>query len=271
VSERDCVDFLQWALPQLRMRWAGFRKVRRQVCKRIARRRHELGLPDLAAYHAYLETHPGEWSVLDAMCRVTISRFYRDAGVFAALGREVLPALARSSATVAAWSVGCASGEEPYTLALLWKLELRARFPNTELTVLGTDVDRALLRRAEEGCYSRASLKELPKAWLRAFEERDSLVCLETPYREPVRFVEQDIRAGSPDGRFDLILCRNLVFTYFELDLQREVLARLAESLHPGGALVVGAHETLPDQSPLFTPWPKASSIHRRDSSVTLV
>src|SRR5438477_9810042 len=120
----DCVEFLQWALPRLRMRWDGFRKVRRQVCRRIERRSRELGLTDLAAYRDYLERRPDEWARLDALCRVTISRFYRDRETFAALEQEVLPALARGGAEIEVWSAGCASGEEPYTLALLWKLEL---------------------------------------------------------------------------------------------------------------------------------------------------
>jgi hypothetical protein len=62
MSDTDCVQFLQWALPRLRMRWPGFRKVRRQVCRRIERRTHELGLPDLVAYHRYLESQPAEWT-----------------------------------------------------------------------------------------------------------------------------------------------------------------------------------------------------------------
>src|SRR5687767_6728995 len=121
VSENDaqCVGFLQWALPHVRMRWEGFRRVRRQVCRRIERRRRELGLDGLPAYRLYLEQHPDEWPVLDSLCRVTISRFYRDRGVFAFLEGEVLPAVAQGAVrdgrqALEAWSAGCASGEEPY-------------------------------------------------------------------------------------------------------------------------------------------------------------
>jgi len=93
MQRAQCVAFLQWALPQMRMRWAGFRRVRSQVCKRIGRRRRELGLDDLDAYRAYLKERPDEWQRLDAMCRITISRFLRDRGVFEALSEVVLPAL----------------------------------------------------------------------------------------------------------------------------------------------------------------------------------
>ncbi len=91
MNDTECIDFLQWCLPRLRMRWAGFRKVRRQVCKRISRRMAELRLADADAYRAYLDANAGEWDALDALCRVTISRFYRDRGVYDAIRRRVLP------------------------------------------------------------------------------------------------------------------------------------------------------------------------------------
>src|SRR5215218_3377296 len=77
----ECVAFLQWALPRLGLRWAGYRKVRRQVCRRVARRIAALGLPDHAAYRAHLEAHAEEWDVLRALTPVTISRFGRDRGL----------------------------------------------------------------------------------------------------------------------------------------------------------------------------------------------
>ena len=126
MRQADCVEFLQWCLPRLHMRWAGFRKVRSQVCKRIRRRLTSLGLEDLDAYQRYLETHAGEWPHLDAMCRITISRFYRDREVWESLRRRALPALAaaageRGDGVLRAWSAGCASGEEPYTLNIFAK------------------------------------------------------------------------------------------------------------------------------------------------------
>jgi chemotaxis protein methyltransferase CheR len=77
-TDAECVDFLQWALPRLGLRWQGFRKVRRQVCRRVARRIAELGLADADAYRLYLERNPQEWDALAELCRVTISRFWRD-------------------------------------------------------------------------------------------------------------------------------------------------------------------------------------------------
>ena len=124
MRDTECVPFLQWALPQLGFRWPGFRKVRGQVCKRIGRRLHELGLSDLQKYQQFLASHPEEWSMLDGLCRITISRFCRDRRVFRTLTTEVLPRLARqvqaaNLETLEAWSAGCGAGEEPYSLTVL--------------------------------------------------------------------------------------------------------------------------------------------------------
>jgi chemotaxis protein methyltransferase CheR len=250
VGDADCVEFLQWALPRLDLRWPGFRKVRRQVCRRISRRLAELGLADVAAYRAYVESDADEWSRLDGLCRVTISRFWRDPAVFESLRDDVLPALGGS---VTAWSAGCASGEEPYSLVLA------ASDAAVTVRVLATDVDAALLDRARTACYPESSLRDVPETLrARAFDDG----CLRRIYRAPVELRRHDLRAGAPDGSFDLVLCRNVAFTYFAEELQADVGRRLVRSLRPGGALVVGAHEA-PDLD-LLEPWPAAPCVWRR-------
>jgi chemotaxis protein methyltransferase CheR len=273
VDDSQCVEFLQWALPRLGLRWAGYRKVRGQVCRRLRRRLVELELPDLAAYRAHLEHHPDEWRVLDGLTRITISRFNRDRGVFACLEREVIPALAsdirtRGIGTLKAWSAGCASGEEPYTLAIMWQLELAQRFPALELRILATDVGDAVLIRAREGCFASSSARELPDHWrASAFDHDDGgLLRLRDELRRPVTFARHDVRDEPPAGSFDLALCRNLAFTYYDEDGQRATAARLAGAIRAGGALVLGAHETLPADVAEFEPWQRAQPIYRRRS-----
>jgi chemotaxis protein methyltransferase CheR len=266
----ECVEFLQWALPRLRLRWPGFRKVRRQVCRRVERRIHMLGLSGPDAYRAYLEANAPEWEQLDELCHVTISRFYRDRGVFTFLERTVLPALTRGAAArramLDAWTAGCASGEEPYTVALIWNLTVGREFPGVQLRLLATDVDEAVLARARAAEYPESSLRELPQPWRdAAFVGRDGVYELRPAFRQPVDVLRHDLRQGLPDGPFDLVLCRNVAFTYFDLELQEEVAARLADGLRRGGALVLGAHETLPEGARGFVPWSRDHAIYRRD------
>lgn len=271
MSDPECVAFLQWALPRLHLRWPGFRKVRRQVCKRIARRLAELNLPGLAGYRDWLDTHPDEWQVLDQLCWISISRFYRDRAVFQFLERTVLPHLAgqaqaRGEQNLRCWSIGCASGEEPYTLAILWRLRLAPQFPGLRLRVLATDVDAQAIERASQGCYPASSLKDLPDEWKHAaFARSADRFCLKPEYREAVTFQQEDVRETTPPGPFHLILCRYLVFTYFDELLQRETLGRIAARLIPGGALVIGATETLPEDWSGLASWSARLGIYRND------
>jgi chemotaxis protein methyltransferase CheR len=252
MADPACVSFLQWALPRLGLRWVGFSNVRGQVCKRLARRARELGLPTLAAYRTYLEANAEEWSTLAALCRVTISRFYRDRGVFDRLCGELLPATlaaarTRGERSVRAWSAGCASGEEPYTVAMAWTYELAPRFPELSLSILATDIDDDVLTRARTGCYEASSLREVPAAWRdAAFLRSEETSCVRDELKALVEFRRENIRETLPDGPFHLVLCRNLAFTYFDEPTQRLVAAGLVSRLAPGGLLVVGSHERVP-------------------------
>jgi chemotaxis protein methyltransferase CheR len=273
VRDQECVALLQWALPRLGLRWPGFRRVRRQVCKRISRRMTELGLHDAAAYRIRLEADAAEWSVLDACCAISISRFCRDRAVFEDVAREILPNLARAAIArerylLRAWSAGCASGEEPYSLRLVWDLAVAPAFPDVQLHIVGTDASAELLRRARRAAYPTSALEELPATWrARAFEWSDRAYRLRDEFRRGVEFHQQDIRRVMPGGPFDLILCRNLAFTYFELELQRLIQRKLAQRLVPGGALLIGAHEALPERAAL-APSAGTRGLYRAASTV---
>ncbi len=275
MSASACVQFLQWALPQLGLAWPGFRRVHRQVCKRIGRRLQALGLSGPAAYRAYLESHPEEWQVLDSFCRISVSRLVRDRLVFDWLARTVLPELAADAAARGArelrcWSAGCASGEEPYSLSILWRLELASRFPDLIFGIVATDVDEQLLERARLARYRRTSLREVPPAWIgAAFTRVGELFVLDPEFRRGVEFRCEDIRDRVPSGPFDLILCRNLAFTYFEPPLQCRTLARMLAVLRPGGAFVIGLREHLPEGASGVVAWAPELGIHRHPPDET--
>ncbi len=270
MKDQDCVQLLKWSLPQLRMRWNGFRRVRGQVCKRIDRRLQELELDDVSAYRSYLERERKEWEALDSLCRVSISRFYRDREVFRSLEQRVLIRLcederAKGGTELRCWSIGCASGEEPYTLALIWTLGTGLLFPSMNISVIATDADAHMLQRAREGCYASGSLRELPGEWTTsAFVRKEGRFCIKDAERGKVTFLQQDVRNTEPGSLFHLILCRNLVFTYFERELQKEILARLSRTLHQNGALVLGIHESLPPETGMFEPWPGCRGVFRK-------
>jgi chemotaxis protein methyltransferase CheR len=270
MKDAEGVQFLQWCLPRLRLIWPGYRKVRRQVYKRLSRRLESLGLGSLAEYRTYLEAHPEEWGILDTSCWISISRFYRDRSVFQFLEQEVLPELARQvlangEQTLRCWSIGCAAGEEPYSLSLIWKLKLQAQFPNVQLVILATDIDEQAITRAQQGCYPPSSLKDLPENLrVPAFDHTVEGFRIKSEYREPVTFLVQDIREAAPKETFHLILCRYLVFTYFDAALQGVMLRQLGGRLQTGGALVIGKGETSPEGEFGLVPWSDKESVYRR-------
>lgn len=252
LHDRECIELLRWALPRLGMRWRGFRRPRQQVCKRIARRIRALELEGPADYRRRLESDPGEWAVLDTLCRVTISRWMRDRETWWHLAKWLgaRAASCEPGSTLEAWSAGCASGEEPWTLRLLWDLEVAPRHPERALDVLATDVDEQLLERARRAVYAASSVKEVPLSWHRiAFEPLDEGFRLRDRFRHGVRFRLADVRRDPPEDGFVVILCRNLVYTYMDESLQREATRRLTGALCDGGLLVIGAHEEVPREA----------------------
>lgn len=240
-------ELLTWALPQRGVRWRGFRRNQRQVYRRLHDRIAELGLSSVAAYRQFLDENPDEWSELERLCRVTISRFARDRETWTALVSDVLPRLAREARgrTVHAWSAGCGAGEEPYTLVIAWAAEIA---PATGIDVLATDIDPVQLERAKIGRFPAGALRELPDRWrATAFDERDGEACLRDPFRT-VRFERHDLKSTAPPpGPFDLVLCRNLAFSYFDEPTQGAITAAFRGVLRAGGVLVVGGDESVPD------------------------
>ncbi len=270
MKDNDCVKFLQWLLPQLQMRWPGFRKVRRQVCKRVDHRMAELSLPDIAVYGDWIESHPEELATLDSICRITISRFYRDRGVFDRLRDEILPELAataQSSGTneVRCWSAGCASGEEPYTIKMIWDLAVSPRIPDVRLRIVATDVNEQMLDRAKRGRYPGSSVKDFPREWLTScFEKVEDEYSIRPEYRTGIEWCCQDVRQQTPQGSFDLILCRHLAFTYFDETVQVDTLSKIISELRPGGILVAGKQESLPEVITALSKVQPKMGIYRR-------
>jgi chemotaxis protein methyltransferase CheR len=270
MKDELCITFLQWALPHLNMCWPGFRKVRGQVCKRISRRLRELELAGLEDYRAYLENNPPEWHILDAMCRITISRFYRNKGTYDSLQSEVLPELIKNARqqcekNIYCWCIGSASGEEPYSLSLMWDFSGIDQ-QGIDLSIIATEVDQSMIDRAGKGCYPASSIRELSSAMTDdAFTREDDLFCLKEKYKKRVQFLLQDIRYAQPDYTFHLILCRNLVFTYFSPELQEKIARIITQRLKPGGVIVLGSHEQLPGSTPEMTQWDRERSIYYRE------
>ena len=257
----DFETFLAEALPFFGLSPPALR--RRNIRRRVMKRMESQGIHDFRAYLSLLRRDLSEREALRPLLTVTISRFFRDRRVFETLSRQVLPPLAAKGQPVRAWSAGCASGEEAFTLRILWE-ELPG--PKPSLFLLATDVDESCLARAREGRYPESSLREVPRSTAERYFRREG-----EGYRLPevvvrsVEFRKHDLLRNFPPGNFDLVLCRNTAFTYFDVPRRAAVTEAIASVLSPGGILVIGRTENPPPQAAVwFIPAFPRDNIHRR-------
>jgi chemotaxis protein methyltransferase CheR len=252
----ECETFLKEIAPVLGLQWRPFQ--RRGMKRKLERRISETGLSGFEDYLARARSDPEEQRHLSRLLTVTISRFFRDKEVFHLLETSLVPALAEKNADgrLNLWSIGCASGEEPYGVAMLWKMTLEKRWPSLRLSLLATDIDGKLLERAREGGYKKSSLEEVPEEHLRrGFEPCGDRYILNEELRRGVEFKEHDVVREEPFLEMDLIFCRNLAFTYFSKEVQIQVLKKISTGLRGEGYLVIGKEEDLPLTYPtLFVP-----------------
>lgn len=219
----------------------------RCIRRRIAKRLRASGARDVDDYLARLARDEDELDALLATLSIHVSQFFRNPDTFQLLERQVIPDLCRQARAVGRqelrlWSVGCAGGEEPYSLALLLD-DLRPA--GLTVSVLGTDVSAPVLADAARALYEPARLAEVPAAVRnRYFTEEGGRFRLQERIRTMVRFERHNIMTDSEFPAADLILCRN-VLIYFTREEQARILARFAAALPEGGGLVLGRAETL--------------------------
>jgi chemotaxis protein methyltransferase CheR len=216
--------------------------------RRIAVRMRACGVHTYADYQAVLDTNPAEYERLKDAITINVTRFYRNADTWNLLRTLLHEVCADERAEVRAWSAGCSSGEEAYTLAMLIADHLDREGKPERLglvTVDATDIDRQCLERAQEARYSREALAEIPAGLVPRYFENvgDECRVVERVRRVVVR--AQDLSSDPPPRRnYHLILCRNVVI-YFGRSTQERVFTAFADALAPGGLLVLGKVETL--------------------------
>jgi chemotaxis protein methyltransferase CheR len=209
--------------------------------RRLAIRLRATGSINYTEYYEVLRREPEEYKLLLDRLTIHVSHFFRDAAVYRFIERSVLPVLKKRD-HVRVWSAGCANGEEPYSLAMLF---YPIKAAGKSVTVLGTDIDQACLTRAREGLYKEISLQEVtPEMRQRFFQEAGDRWQVNSALKEMVTFESNDLTGSLPAGPFDLILCRN-VMIYFTSPLQAQLMNRFYDLLRLGGYLVLGKTEVL--------------------------
>ncbi|HET8648754.1 MAG TPA: protein-glutamate O-methyltransferase CheR [Gemmatimonadales bacterium] len=218
--------------------------------RRIAVRMRACGVHTYHDYRRVLETTPAEYQLLADALTINVTRFYRNPETWDRLRSDVIPSLLREySGQVACWSAGCASGEEPYTLAMLCLDALSEQGRSSwsdRVTIDATDIDRRSLERLAAGRYRADALVDLPPALKeRYLRQLDDVYEVSSAVRRMVRAGRLDLGAGAPlRPAYHLIICRNVVI-YFDRPTQERLFSSFADHLVAGGYLVLGKVETL--------------------------
>ncbi|MGD0978366.1 MAG: protein-glutamate O-methyltransferase CheR [Candidatus Bathyarchaeia archaeon] len=195
-------------------------------------------------YARYLKANPKEHDLLLNDLTINYSLFFRDSDVFLSLKEKIFPEFF-SSKTARIWSAGCATGEEPYSLAILAN-ECKSRSTkDLQVTIYASDVDRDALAKAARGKYDLKSLQGVEQSLVdKYFAREGELFSVKDFVKQSVRFERHDLMTSPSHQNLDLVLCRN-VMIYFSRESQQKIHMHFYDSLKEGGYLVIGKTEML--------------------------
>ncbi|MGH8256474.1 MAG: chemotaxis protein CheB [Steroidobacteraceae bacterium] len=237
------------------------------VLRRIQRRMGLIGATELDSYLGYLKGRATEAEALANDLMINVTGFFRDPEAWEALREAVVRPLVEARAAgepIRAWVTACASGEEPYTLAMLIAEEAERAGKTFEVKIFATDTADKSLALARAGVYPDGIEADFPPERLeRFFEKDDHTYRVKKELREQVVFAPQDMLRDPPFSRVDLVTCRNLLI-YLEPEAQRRALTLLHFALCDGGYLLLGNSETLGQAEQLFEVVSKRWRIYRR-------
>ena len=246
-AERD-PDLAQLIAKVTRERCFGFDTYKESCLRRrLAVRMRARRIDSYEDYAALLDRDGSEYERLLDTLTINVTKFFRNGGMWRDLGASVLPKLLDDRAAgVTCWSAGCASGEEPYTLAMLLLEQVRTSQADLAMTRIdATDLDLGSLAKAETGVYSESAFDEMPVDLRRRYFVGTGMDRVSTEVRDLVRFARHDItRDPPPASPYDLIICRNLLI-YFGRATQDRLLLSFLGALRQGGYLVLGRTETI--------------------------
>jgi two-component system CheB/CheR fusion protein len=226
------------------------------IVRRIEHRMSINQLGDLKYYLRHLYNTPNEVKNLAKELLIGVTQFFRDQPAFELIETKVIPQIFKNQTikkTFRVWSVGCSTGEEAYSLAILFKEYLEKNdLKDLEIKIFATDIDKKALEYASTGIYSESMSADISKERLRKyFVKKGDTYQVTREIREMVIFAPHNIAKDPPFSKIDLISCRNLLI-YFQARLQKKVFSTFSFSLNTGGFLFLGPSESLNEFSEAF-------------------
>jgi chemotaxis methyl-accepting protein methylase len=218
--------------------------------RRISSRMRTVKVSTYGRYGRFLDEHPEEYEALMDTLTINVTDFFRDRDVYRRFEHKVIPTLvehkvARRQRMIRAWSAGCSTGEEPYSITMSLMMALGDSRDDFLISVTGTDLDEAALAVAKQAEYPNEKLSHIPLGHQNRFVEHGpSTFEIRPEVTQCVRFKPLNLFEDEPVHVVDVIFCRN-VFIYFTREQQARVMERFWSALHRGGYLVLGRSEKL--------------------------
>ncbi len=243
------------------------------VYRRIERRMSVHKIDVINSYVRFLQDNPEEVHILFKELMIGVTSFFRDPQVWEKLKETVIPEKVgkhQTATTIRAWVPGCSTGEEAYSLAIVFKEIIEQINPHGGLImqIFATDLDNDAIETARKGVFPINIESDIsPKRLSRFFTKTDDGYRINTEIRESIVFAQHNIIMHPPFTNIDIISCRNLLI-YLDSELQKKLLGLFFYSLNPDGILVLGNSETLGSQSHLFTPENSSLKIYKRVNSI---
>ena len=244
---------------------------RATVLRRIERRLQVNGFSELQQYRDYLQTHAEETAALLQDMLISVTNFYRDKEAYEVLRDHVMPAIfenRRQEEPVRVWVVGCATGEEAYTVAMLLQEASSAARDQIPFQVFATDISERAIATAREGLYPASIAADVDPNHLRQFFTRDGdRFRVKKALRERVLFALHNVLSDPPFSRLDLVCCRNLLI-YLDCEAQIDTLRTFHFALRPNAHLFLGSSETADSAGGLFSVADKKARVYRASIAV---
>lgn len=262
-------DHLQTVLGLLRARtrhdFRGYKKG--TLMRRIERRMGLNQIDELSEYVPLLQQHHGELRQLFKDLLIGVTGFFREPEAFQVLETQVVPGLVQdktSETSLRVWVPGCATGEEPYSIAMLLIEHMQAAQKGGSIQIFASDIDEEALETARAGSYPESIGGDVsPERLRRFFSKEAETYQISKQVRECVVFAVQNLISDPPFSKLDLISCRNLLI-YLEADVQQKLLSLFHFALNEGGYLFLGNSETISQNEDLFKPISKKWRIYQR-------
>ncbi|TMJ07335.1 MAG: protein-glutamate O-methyltransferase CheR, partial [Bacillati bacterium ANGP1] len=245
---------------------------RSTLARRIEKRMQTVGVSHFTEYIDHLEVHPAEFTSLFNTILINVTEFFRDPPAWEFITAEAIPRILKKGTheQIRIWSAGCASGEEAYSIAILFSEALGIDGLQERVKIYATDVDEEALSTARHGRYAEKALEGLPRHLVEKYFTPDGRdYDFHPEARRAVIFGRHDLIQDPPISRVDLLLCRNTLM-YFNNEAQVKVLARFHFALNTGGFLFAGRAEMLLTHANLFAPADLKRRIFTKVTKATL-